>query len=142
MMYSASQCGTECVERVIQSTQDASQSARSAASSVSSIVTAVEEMRVMIEEDQGTTDSIEGQVIQLRIDIQGLSERIETLKLTVDESMIPTIDNNILKLVVAIVSAFTLCIVVCQVIIFYSSREVKKEERRIKVKMRKGNDII
>ena len=32
MMYSASQCGSECVAQVIQSTQDASQSAQSAAS--------------------------------------------------------------------------------------------------------------
>ena len=132
MMYSASQCGSECVAQVIQSTQDASQSAQSAASSVASIVTAVEEMRIMIEEDQDTTDSVEGQIIQLRIDMRELSENIETLRLSVDESMVPTIDNNVLKLVVAIVSAFTICIVICQLVIFYSSREVRKKEKRIK----------
>ena len=132
MMYSASQCGTECVAQVIQSTQDASQSAYSAASSVASIETAVEEMRIMIEEDQDTTDNIEGQIIQLRIDMRELTENIETLKLSIDESMVPTIDNNILKLVVAIVSAFTICIVICQLVIFYSSREVRKKEKRIK----------
>ena len=132
MMYSASQCGTECVAQVIQSTQDASQSAYSAASSVASIVTAVEEMRIMIEEDQDTTDNVEGQIIQLRIDMRELSENIETLKLSIDESMVPSIDNNILKLVVAIVSAFTICIVICQLVIFYSSREVRKKEKRIK----------
>ena len=131
-MYSASQCGSECVAQVIQSTQDASQSAQSAASSVASIVTAVEEMRIMIEEDQDTTDSVEGQIIQLRIDMRELSENIETLRLSVDESMVPTIDNNVLKLVVAIVSAFTICIVICQLVIFYSSREVRKKEKRIK----------
>ena len=133
-MYSASQCGSECVAQVIQSTQDASQSAQSAASSVASIVTAVEEMRIMIEEDQDTTDSVEGQIIQLRIDMRELSENIETLRLSVDESMVPTIDNNILKLLVAIVSAFTICIVICQLVIFYSSREVRKKEKRIKKK--------
>ena len=132
MMYSASQCGTECVAQVIQSTQDASQSAYSAASSVASIVTAVENMRIMIEEDQDTTDNVEGQIIQLRIDMRELSENIETLKLSIDESMVPSIDNNILKLVVAIVSAFTICIVICQLVIFYSSREVRKKEKRIK----------
>ena len=131
-MYSASQCGSECVAQVIQSTQDASQSAQSAASSVASIVTAVEEMRIMIEEDQDTTDSVEGQIIQLRIDMRELSENIETLRLSIDESMVPTIDNNVLKLVVAIVSAFTICIVICQLVIFYSSREVRKKEKRIK----------
>ena len=132
MMYSASQCGTECVAQVIQSSQDASQSAYSAASSVASIVTAVEEMRIMIEEDQDTTDNVEGQIIQLRIDMRELSENIETLRLSIDESMVPTIDNNVLKLVVAIVSAFTICIVICQLVIFYSSREVRKKEKRIK----------
>ena len=89
-------------------------------------------MRIMIEEDHDTTDSVEGQIIQLRIDMRELSDNIETLKLSVDESMVPTIDNNILKLVVAIVSAFTICIVICQLVIFYSSRGVRKEEKRIK----------
>ncbi len=142
MMYSASQCGPECMAQVIQSTQDASQSARSAASSVASIVTAIEEMRIMIEENKDIADSAEGQIIQLRIDMQGLSENIETLKLSVDESMIPTIDNNVLKLVVAVLSAFTLCIVVCQLVIFYSSRETIKKEKTIKVKNRNRIDII
>ncbi len=142
MMYSASQCGPECMAQVIQSTQDASQSARSAASSVASIVTAIEEMRIMIEENKYIADSAEGQIIQLRIDMQGLSENIETLKLSVDESMVPTIDNNVLKLVVAVLSAFTLCIVVCQLIIFYSSRETIKKEKRIKVKNRNRIDSI
>ena len=142
MMYSASQCGPECMAQVIQSTQDASQSARSAASSVASIVTAIEEMRIMIEENKYIADSAEGQIIQLRIDMQGLSENIETLKLSVDESMVPTIDNNVLKLVVAVLSAFTLCIVVCQLIIFYSSRETIKKEKRIKFKNRNRIDSI
>ena len=142
MMYSASQCGPECMAQVIQSTQDASQSARSAASSVASIVTAIEEMRIMIEENKYIADSAEGQIIQLRIDMQGLSENIETLKLSVDESMVPTIDNNVLKLVVAVLSAFTFCIVVCQLIIFYSSRETIKKEKRIKVKNRNRIDSI
>ena len=142
MMYSASQCGPECMAQVIQSTQDASQSARSAASSVASIVTAIEEMRIMIEENKDIADSAEGQIIQLRIDMQGLSENIETLKLSVDESMVPTIDNNVLKLVVAVLSAFTLCIVVCQLVIFYSSRETIKKEKTIKVKNRNRIDII
>ena len=66
----------------------------------------------------------------------------ETLKLSVDESMVPTIDNNVLKLVVAVLSAFTLCIVVCQLVIFYSSRETIKKEKTIKVKNRNRIDII
>ena len=106
MMYSASQCGPECMAQVIQSTQDPSQSARSAASSVASIVTAIEEMRIMIEENKDIADSAEGQIIQLRIDMQGLSENIETLKLSDDESIVPTIDNNVLNIVVAVLSAF------------------------------------
>ena len=131
MQHSASQCGTACVAQVIQSTQEASQSARSAATSVASIVTAIEDMRTIVEDDQQTTESIEGQVIQLRIDMQDLSDEISSLRISVDNSMVPTIDNNILKLVIAVLTAFTLCIVVCQLVIFYSGRlEVKKEGKR------------
>ena len=96
MHHSASQCGTACVAQVIQSTQEASQSARSAATSVASMVTAIEDMRTIVEDDQQTTESIEGQVIQLRIDMQDLSDEISSLRISVDNSMVPTIDNNII----------------------------------------------
>ena len=52
-------------------------------------------------------------------DILQLLTEFSSLKESVDNSMVPTVDNNIIRLVVAILSAFTICIVFCQLIIFY-----------------------
>ena len=66
---------------------------------------------------QNTYSDIEDQVIHLRIDIDQLSSDIHLLKASIDDAMLPTVDNNVLKLVVAIFGAFTICIVICQLII-------------------------
>tara|TARA_A100001037_G_C15131825_1_gene629069 strand:+ start:60 stop:359 length:300 start_codon:yes stop_codon:yes gene_type:complete len=99
----------------------------------------------MIEDMKQVVDNSESQIIHHRNDIRGLSQDIESLKVSVDESMVPWVDDNVLGVVVAIFGAFTLCLVVCQLLIFYTSRnEVKKEERRrIMVEQRKRKlDII
>ena len=77
-------------------------------------------------------------------EIQDLSKNITKLKESFDNAMIPTIDDNILSLIVATLIAFTTCIVVCQLIILYTSHiDTKKEERRrIMVQQKKKKSII
>ena len=144
-MNSADSCNAACASRVIQTAQDSSQTARSVATSVAGVLTEMEDIQAMVDGIKDNTDDIEGQVIQLRNDIIQLSTDIATLKQSVDDSMVPTVDDNVIKLVIAILSAFTICIVICQVVIFYSGRiETKKEERkRIMVQQRNNrNDLI
>ena len=144
-MNSADSCNAACASQVIQVAQESSQTARSVATSVAGVLTEMEDIQAMVDGIKDNTDDIEGQVIQLRNDIIQLSTDIATLKQSVDDSMVPTVDDNVIKLVIAILSAFTICIVICQVVIFYSGRiETKKEERkRIMVQQRNnGNDLI
>ena len=144
-MNSADSCNAACASRVIHTAQDSSQTARSVADSVAGVLTEMEDIQAMVDGIKDNTDDIEGQVIQLRNDIIQLSTDIATLKQSVDDSMVPTVDDNVITLVIAILSAFTICIVICQVVIFYSGRiETKKEERkRIMVQQRNnGNDLI
>ena len=143
-MNSADGCNDVCVSQVIQIAQESSQSVSSVTTSVSGVLTEIEGMRTMVNNMKYISDNIEEQVIQLHNDILQLSTEVSSLKQSVDDSMIPTVDNNVVKLVIAILSAFTICIVVCQLVIFYSSRlETKKEERRITVQQRRNkNDLI
>ena len=136
-MNSADSCNAACASRVIQTAQDSSQTARSVATSVAGVLTEMEDIQTMVDGIKDNTDDIEGQVIQLRNDIIQLSTDISTLKQSVDDSMVPTVDDNVIKLVIAILSAFTICIVFCQLIIFYSGRtESKKEQTRITVQQK------
>ena len=143
-MNSADGCNDVCVSRVIQVAQESSQSVSSVTTSVSGVLTEIEGMRTMVNNMKYISDNIEEQVIQLHNDILQLSTEVSSLKQSVDDSMIPTVDNNVVKLVIAILSAFTICIVVCQLVILYSNRlETKKEERRIMVQQRRNkNDLI
>ena len=144
-MNSAESCNSACASSVIQVAQDSAQSARSVATSVAGVLTEIEDMRTMVDNIKDTSDDTEGQVIQLRNDIFQLSSDISSLKESVDASMVPTVDDNVIKMVIAILSAFTICIVICQLVIFYSGRiESKKEERkRIMVQQRRNvTDII
>ena len=102
------------------SNRQSSQTARSVATSVAGVLTEMEYIQTMVDGIKDNTDDIEGQVIQLRNDIIQLSTDIASLKQSVDDSMVPTVDDNIMKIVIAILSAFTVCIVICQLIIFYS----------------------
>ena len=145
-MNSARECGAECAAQVINVAQEASQSARSVAESVAGTLTELEYLIDLVDTMKDITDQTEGQVIQLRNDIRMLSYDITRLNNTVNDSMVPVMDDNILALIISILAAFTICIVVCQLVIFYTSfLEVKKNERkRINVKERKKNyiDII
>ena len=53
--------------------------------------------------------------------------------------MVPVLDDNILLLIISTLTAFTICIVVCQLTIFYTHHtEIKREKRgRINVKEKK-----
>ena len=77
-------------------------------------------------------------------DIQDLSNNFTILRNSFDNATIPTIDDNLLSLIVATLAAFTICIVVCQLVILYTSHlESKKEERRrIMVQQKKNNSNI
>ena len=141
-MNSAQQCGAACAAQVIQTAQDASHSARDAANSVSSIVTDIGEMCDIVNNIQDTYSDIEDQVIHLRIDIDQLSSDIHLLKASIDDAMLPTVDNNVLKLVVAIFGAFTICIVICQLIIFYTGRLEEKKEERMRIMVQQRRDVI
>ena len=142
-MNSADSCNAACASQVIQTAQESSQTARSVATSVAGVLTEMENMQTMVDGIKENTDDIEGQVIQLRNDIIQLSTDISSLKQLVDDSMVPTVDENIIKLVIAILSAFTICIVICQLVIFYSGRiETKKEERKRIMVRQRANDLI
>lgn len=141
-MNSAQQCGAACAAQVIQTALDASHSAREAANSVSSIVTDMNNICSIVDDIQNTYSDMEGQIIYLQLDIEQLSSEILLLKESIDNAMLPTIDHNVLKLVVAILGAFTICIVMCQIIIFYTGHiENKKEERR-RIMVQQRNSVI
>ena len=142
-MNSADSCNAACASQVIQTAQESSQTARSVATSVAGVLTEMENMQTMVDGIKDNSDNIEEQVIQLRNDIIQLSTDIASLKQSVDDSMIPSVDDNVINLVIAILSAFTICIVICQLIIFYSGRiETKKEERKRILVQQRVNDVI
>ena len=143
-MNSANGCNSDCASQVIQVAQESSQSARSIATSVAGVLTEMEWIQTMVDDIKDNSDNIEGQVIQLRIVILQLSKNITTLKESVDNSMVQTVDDNIIKLIIAILTAFTICIVICQLIIFYFGRiETKEEKKKIIVQQRKNkNNLI
>tara|TARA_B100000700_G_scaffold294415_1_gene356376 strand:+ start:624 stop:1049 length:426 start_codon:yes stop_codon:yes gene_type:complete len=138
-MNSARECGSECAAQVINVAQEASQSARSVATSVALAATEMEDIQEMITEIRDIAENSEGQIIQLRNDMRMLSLDINALNKTVNNSMVPVLDDNILLLIISTLTAFTICIVVCQLTIFYTHHtEIKREKRgRINVKEKK-----
>tara|TARA_Y100000996_G_C22360225_1_gene576559 strand:- start:131 stop:556 length:426 start_codon:yes stop_codon:yes gene_type:complete len=138
-MNSARECGAECAAQVINVAQEASQSARSVATSVALAATEMEDIQEMITEIRDIAENSEGQIIQLRNDMRMLSLDINALNKTVNNSMVPVLDDNILLLIISTLTAFTICIVVCQLTIFYTHHtEIKREKRgRINVKEKK-----
>ena len=138
-MNSARECGAECAAQVINVAQEASQSAPSVATSVALAATEMEDIQEMITEIRDIAENSEGQIIQLRNDMRMLSLDINALNKTVNNSMVPVLDDNILLLIISTLTAFTICIVVCQLTIFYTHHtEIKREKRgRINVKEKK-----
>ena len=118
--WSARDCDAECAAQVIQSSQDVSQSAQQAAASAAEATMVLQDVTTMVNDLHDISESTEGQVIQLRIDVRQLTDDINILRLSIDDSMIPTIDNSILLLIIATLGAFTVCIVACLGVIGYT----------------------
>ena len=100
--WSARDCDAECAAQVIQSSQDVAQSAQEAANSAAEATIALESINDRVNEIQELSENTEGQVIQLRIDIFHLSDEIELLRLSINDSMVPTIDESILLMILII----------------------------------------
>ena len=140
--WSARDCDAECAAQVIQSSQDVSQSAQQAAASAAEATLVLEEVTTMVNDLHDITESSEGQIIQLRIDVRQLSDDINLLRLSIDDSMVPTIDNSILFLIIAILGAFTVCIVVCVGVIGYTGYIENKKKRVIQSSGKKKQGYI
>jgi len=140
--WSARDCDAECAAQVIQYSQDVSQSAQQATVSVGEAVVVLEDVSTMIHNMLDTLESTEGQTIQLRIDIRQLSDDINLLKLSIDDSMVPTIDTSILLLIIAILGAFTICVVTCVGVIGYTGYIENKRKRVIQSNKSKKHGCI
>tara|TARA_Y100001935_G_scaffold254668_2_gene264481 strand:+ start:8806 stop:9261 length:456 start_codon:yes stop_codon:yes gene_type:complete len=139
--WSARDCDAECAAQVIQSSQDVSQSAQQAAASAAEATIVLEEVTTMVNDLHDISESTEGQVIQLRIDVRQLTDDINLLRLSIDDSMVPTIDNSILLLIIATLGAFTVCIVVCLGVIGYTSY-VENKKRVIQSSKKRKHGYI
>ena len=78
--WSARDCDAECAAHVIQSSQDVSQSAQHAAESAAEATLVLEEVTTMVNDLHDISESTEGQIIQLRIDVRQLSDDINLLR--------------------------------------------------------------
>ena len=140
--WSARDCDAECAAHVIQSSQDVSQSAQHAAESAAEATLVLEEVTTMVNDLHDISESTEGQIIQLRIDVRQLSDDINLLRLSIDDSMVPTIDNSILLLIIATLGAFTVCIVTCVGVIGYTGYITHKKKRNVQSNKKKKQGYI
>lgn len=140
--WSARDCDAECAAHVIQSSQDVSQSAQHAAESAAEATLVLEEVTTMVNDLHDISESTEGQIIQLRIDVRQLSDDINLLRLSIDDSMVPTIDNSILLLIIATLGAFTVCIVACLGVIGYTGYIENKKKRNVQSNKKKKQGYI
>ena len=140
--WSARDCDAECAAQVIQSSLEVSQSAQQATSSVSEAILLLESVSGIVSDIQNTYEGIEGQVIQLRIDTRKLSDDINLLKVSIDDSMVPTIDNSILLLVIATLGAFTVCLVSCLGVIGYTSYIENRKKKDVQSTKKKKKSYI
>ena len=140
--WSARDCDAECAAHVIQSSQDVSQSAQHAAESAAEATLVLEEVTTMVNDLHDISESTEGQIIQLRIDVLQLSDDINLLRLSIDDSMVPTIDNSILLLIIATLGAFTVCIVACLGVIGYTGYIENKKKRNVQSNKKKKQGYI
>ena len=144
--WSARECGANCAAEVIQASLDLSQTAQETSNYASEATLALEATHNLIEQIQRNTRNTEGQVIQLRIDMDGLIHEISLLRTSIDDSMVPTIDDSILLMTISILSAATICLVSCLGVICYTSYIETKSKNRNKVhvqpKKKKKNTIL
>ncbi|MBG02269.1 MAG: hypothetical protein CL470_08370 [Acidimicrobiaceae bacterium] len=99
----------------------------------SMIVSEIRENRIICSDVQDTIEINEVYIIQLLDKVSELTNDLIALKESVDESMVPTIDQNILSMIIATIIAVTICLVVCLLIICYTNRIETKEERRRRI---------
>tara|TARA_Y100000814_G_scaffold285063_1_gene252593 strand:+ start:1425 stop:1847 length:423 start_codon:yes stop_codon:yes gene_type:complete len=122
--------------QIIQAAQDAATSSQRAAASAGVATSRIDEMREMVDEMQSTNQFTGSIIIQLQTDLNQLSEHILSLETTINESIIqmdtPIIDKYTASVIISTLGAITLCIIVCQLLIFYTGRlEARKERRRV-----------
>ena len=134
--WSSRDCDATCASQVIQSTIEVSQSAQEAAVSAGEVAMALESVTSHVQDMQRLTENTEGQVIQLRNDMIHLSQSIDELRESVNQSMVPSVDNQVVKIIVATLSALTLCIVSCVAAISYSNYLESRRTVRVKPKQR------
>ena len=128
--------------QMIQISQDAALASQRAAAAAGIVASRVDEMRDMVDQIQSKTDLTETHIIQLQLEMhqfsQELSGEIHALKNTIDDAIIPSVDNKTVELIIATLAAFTVCFVVCQFLIFCTSYQ---ERRKSRVRVR-NNDIV
>jgi len=93
-------------------------------------------MIVILDEMNDRIDLLE---IEMKKNITNLSDEIVILKERIENNQIPFIEDNAFKIIIAMIAGITICISLCQILIFYTSYlESKKEERRrVMVEQRK-----
>ena len=140
--WSSRDCDASCASQVIQVSQDVAQYAQMATAETASSRIYLENTMNMIDEIKDLYENIEGQVIELRLDILKLNKNITMLTNEVENSMLPTLDDNIFKIIIATISAITICIVICQLVIFSTGKlETEREERRRIILQRAKNKV-
>ena len=134
--WSAYSCDAACAGRVIQTSQEVAQSAREATASVGEATIVLESLERMVDDIQRNTEHTESQVIGLRNDITILIDEMNALKLSINDAVVPTIDNSILLMIISTLGAATICLVVCQALICYTSYLENKKNVRVQPKKR------
>ena len=103
--WSARECDANCAAEVIQASLELSQSAQQTANYASEATLALESTHDLIDQIQRNTRNTEGQVIQLRIDMNELIDEISLLRTSIDNSMVPTIDDSVLLMTISILAS-------------------------------------
>tara|TARA_Y100000996_G_scaffold401869_1_gene373228 strand:+ start:1261 stop:1674 length:414 start_codon:yes stop_codon:yes gene_type:complete len=117
---------------IIQAAQDSLQFSEETYYSAISIRSSVNDINDNVDSISESTYRTELDIVELRNDISLLSETISNLEISINNSMVPTVDNSIIKIIIVVFSAFTICIVVCQLLVALTSKsEIKRSNRRV-----------
>ena len=117
---------------IIQAAQDSLQFSEETYYSAISIRSSVNDINDNVDSISESTYRTELDIVELRNDISLLSETISNLEISINNSMVPTVDNSIIKIIIVVFSAFTICIVVCQLLVALTSKsEIKRCNRRV-----------
>ena len=107
---------------IIQAAQDSLQFSEETYYSAISIRSSVNDINDNVDSISESTYRTELDIVELRNDISLLSETISNLEISINNSMVPTVDNSIIKIIIVVFSAFTICIVVCQLLVALTSK--------------------